>query len=72
MLQNKTGNFILADTKSGQTTLATATFDSHLRGWIEDPAGAEAYRSPLSLGYWPIRNRTPGRPNGCESWSNTV
>jgi phosphate transport system substrate-binding protein len=39
LLQNKAGQFILADTKSGQATLATATLDSRLRGWIEDPAG---------------------------------
>ena len=50
LLQNKTGNFILADTKSGQATLATTTFDSHLRGWIEDPAGAEA--SPIATFTW--------------------
>ena len=50
LLQNKAGNFILADTKSGQATLATATFDSHLRGWIEDPAGADAY--PIATFTW--------------------
>src|SRR5208282_2065178 len=32
LLQNKAGQYILADTKSGQATLATATFDAHLRG----------------------------------------
>src|SRR5215510_6035711 len=43
LLQNKAGQFVLADTKSGQATLATATLDSRLRGWIEDAAGPEAY-----------------------------
>jgi phosphate transport system substrate-binding protein len=50
LLQNKAGNFILADTKSGQATLAAATFDTHLRGWIEDPAGADAY--PIATFTW--------------------
>jgi phosphate transport system substrate-binding protein len=50
LLQNKAGNFILADTKSGQATLATATFDSRLRGWIEDPVGADAY--PIATFTW--------------------
>jgi phosphate transport system substrate-binding protein len=50
LLQNKAGQFILADTKSGQATLATATFDSHLRGWIEDPPGADTY--PIATFTW--------------------
>jgi len=50
LLQNKAGQYILADTKSGQATLATATFDSHLRGWIEDPAAADAY--PIATFTW--------------------
>jgi phosphate transport system substrate-binding protein len=50
LLQNKAGQFILADTKSGQATLATATFDSHLRGWIEDPTAPDAY--PIATFTW--------------------
>ena len=50
LLQNKAGQFILADTKSGQATLATATLDSRLRGWIEDPVGADAY--PIATFTW--------------------
>jgi phosphate transport system substrate-binding protein len=50
LLQNKAGDFILADTKSGQATLATATFDSRLRGWIEDPPAADAY--PIATFTW--------------------
>ena len=43
LLQNKAGQFVLADTKSGQATLATETLDDRLRGWIEDSAGPDAY-----------------------------
>ena len=50
LLQNKAGQFVLADTKSGQATLATATLDSRLRGWIEDPAGPDAY--PIATFTW--------------------
>jgi phosphate transport system substrate-binding protein len=50
LLQNKAGQYIQADTKSGQAALASATFDSHLRGWIEDPAGADAY--PIATFTW--------------------
>jgi phosphate transport system substrate-binding protein len=50
LLQNKAGQYILADTKSGQATLASATSDSRLRGWIQDPAGADAY--PIATFTW--------------------
>jgi phosphate transport system substrate-binding protein len=50
LLQNKAGQFVLADTKSGQATLATATLDAHLRGWIEDPAAPDAY--PIATFTW--------------------
>src|SRR5262249_17144496 len=50
LLQNKAGQFVLADTKSGQATLATATLDDRLRGWIEDPAGPDAY--PIATFTW--------------------
>jgi phosphate transport system substrate-binding protein len=50
LLENKAGQYVLADTKSGQATLATATFDSRLRGWIEDPPGADAY--PIATFTW--------------------
>jgi phosphate transport system substrate-binding protein len=50
LLQNKAGRFVLADTKSGQATLATATLDDRLRGWIEDPAGPDAY--PIATFTW--------------------
>jgi phosphate transport system substrate-binding protein len=42
----------LRNTKSGQATLASATFDSRLRGWIEDPAGADAY--PIATFTWAL------------------
>jgi phosphate transport system substrate-binding protein len=49
-LQNKAGNYVAAGDKAGAPTLATAVLDSHLRGWIEDPAGADAY--PIAASTW--------------------
>jgi phosphate transport system substrate-binding protein len=50
LLQNKAGKYVRADVASGQATLASATFDSHLRGWIPDPEGADAY--PIATFTW--------------------
>jgi phosphate transport system substrate-binding protein len=50
LLQNKSGNYVAASDKSGAATLATATLGPDLRGWIEDPAGADAY--PIATFTW--------------------
>jgi phosphate transport system substrate-binding protein len=50
LLQNKAGNYVGASDKSGAATLATAQLGSDLRGWIEDPAGADAY--PIATFTW--------------------
>jgi phosphate transport system substrate-binding protein len=50
VLQNKAGNYVAASDKSGAATLASATLGSDLRGWIEDPAGADAY--PIATFTW--------------------
>ena len=49
-LQNKAGNYIAASDKSGAATLATAVLGPDLRGWIEDPVGADAY--PIATFTW--------------------
>jgi len=49
-LQNKAGNYVAASDKSGAATLATAVLGPDLRGWIEDPAGADAY--PIATFTW--------------------
>lgn len=43
LLQNKSGNFVAAGEKSGEAALAAAELGPDLRGWIDDPQGAEAY-----------------------------
>lgn len=43
LLQNKSGQFIEANLKSGQAALADATMPPDLRAWIDDPEGADAY-----------------------------
>ena len=43
LLQNKSGNFVRASDRSGVAALASAELGPDLRGWIEDPAGAESY-----------------------------
>ena len=50
LLQNKAGNYVAASDKSGAATLATAVLGPDLRGWIEDPAGADAY--PIATFTW--------------------
>jgi phosphate transport system substrate-binding protein len=50
ILQNKAGNYVAASDKSGAATLGSATLGPDLRGWIEDPAGADAY--PIATFTW--------------------
>lgn len=50
LLQNKAGNYVAADAKSGAASLATAKLGADLRGWIEDPDGADAY--PIATFTW--------------------
>jgi phosphate transport system substrate-binding protein len=50
LLQNKAGNYVAASDKSGAATLATAVLGPDLRGWIEDPASADAY--PIATFTW--------------------
>ena len=42
-LQNKAGQFVLADEQSGAKTLASVTLPDNLRAFISDPEGAESY-----------------------------
>jgi phosphate transport system substrate-binding protein len=49
-LQNKDGHFVEAGVKSGEAALAGAKLGPDLRGWVEDPAGAEAY--PIASFTW--------------------
>jgi len=50
LLQNKAGQYVAPSTASGQATLASAEFDSHLRAWIPDPPGADSY--PIATFTW--------------------
>src|SRR5271166_768795 len=50
LLQNKAGNYVAASDKSGAATLASAVLGPDLRGWIEDPTGADAY--PIATFTW--------------------
>lgn len=43
LLQNKAGNYIAGGDETGVAALAAAQLAPDLRGWVEDPAGAEAY-----------------------------
>jgi phosphate transport system substrate-binding protein len=42
-LENKAGQFVVADDKSGAKTLETVTLPDNLRAFISDPEGAESY-----------------------------
>ncbi|VUX46731.1 Phosphate-binding protein PstS [Candidatus Defluviicoccus seviourii] len=43
LLQNKSGNFIAGGDETGVAALAAAKLGPDLRGWVEDPDGADAY-----------------------------
>jgi phosphate transport system substrate-binding protein len=50
LLENKAGHFIEPGAKSGEAALASAELGPDLRGWVADPAGAEAY--PIASFTW--------------------
>ena len=50
LLQNKAGKYVAADAKSGEAALAGAKLGPDLRGWVDDPDGAEAY--PIATFTW--------------------
>jgi phosphate transport system substrate-binding protein len=50
LLQNRAGNYIGPSAQSGAASLSTAKLGPDLRGWIEDPEGAEAY--PIASFTW--------------------
>lgn len=49
-LQNQSGNYVEPSAKSGEATLAAAKLGPDLRGWLDDPEGAEAY--PIATFTW--------------------
>jgi phosphate transport system substrate-binding protein len=49
-LQNKSGKYVAADDKSGAAALASAKLGPDLRGWVEDPEGADVY--PIATFTW--------------------
>ena len=50
LLQNKAGQYVEPSAKSGEATLADAKLGPDLRGWIEDPEGANSY--PIASFTW--------------------
>ncbi len=50
LLQNKSGKYVPADAKSGAAALAAAKLGPDLRGWVDDPDGADAY--PIATFTW--------------------
>ncbi len=49
-LQNKDGKYVAPGAESGAATLAAAKLGPDLRGWMEDPEGANAY--PIASFTW--------------------
>src|SRR6516162_1692667 len=49
-LQNKADKYVEADDKSGAAALAAAKLGPDLRGWVDDPDGADAY--PIATFTW--------------------
>ncbi len=52
VLQNKAGTFVAAGGEGGAKALETATFDDHMRAFITDPEGADAY--PIATFTWMV------------------
>jgi phosphate transport system substrate-binding protein len=50
LLQNKAGQYVEPGAKSGAAALAAAKLGPDLRGWIDDPEGADAY--PIASFTW--------------------
>jgi phosphate transport system substrate-binding protein len=50
LLQNKAGKYVEADAKTGAAALASAQLGPDLRGWVDDPTGADAY--PIATFTW--------------------
>lgn len=50
LLENKAGKYIEATAKSGAAALASAKLAPDLRGWLDDPEGADAY--PIASFTW--------------------
>lgn len=50
LLQNKAGEYVEPGAKSGAAALAAAKLGPDLRGWIDDPEGADAY--PIASFTW--------------------
>jgi phosphate transport system substrate-binding protein len=59
VLENKAGKFVQADAKSGAAALAAAKLGPDLRGWLDDPEGADAY--PIASFTWMMfyKNQDP-------------
>ncbi|MFQ4144191.1 phosphate ABC transporter substrate-binding protein PstS [Chlorogloeopsis sp. ULAP02] len=55
VLENKSGNFVEANEKSGAKTLEAVTLPANLRAFIEDPEGAESY--PIVSYSWMLMNK---------------
>ena len=49
-LENAAGNFVATGSEAGAAALATAEFDEHMRAFIIDPAGDDAY--PIATFTW--------------------
>lgn len=50
VLENRAGKYVEASAKSGAAALASAKLEADLRGWLDDPEGADAY--PIASFTW--------------------
>ena len=55
MLENRTGNYVLPGTESGQAALEGAIVPADLRVWVPDPEGEDAY--PIVTYTWLLLRR---------------
>ncbi len=63
-LENKSGNFIIPSTASGQAAIATANLPENLIAWVPDPTAKDAY--PIATFTWFLSYKKNSDPQKAE------
>lgn len=70
VLQNAAGQFVAPGGEGGQDALAEAAFDDHMRAFVTDPQGAEAY--PVATFTWMLFYQSGQAPEKVEALKKMV
>jgi phosphate transport system substrate-binding protein len=69
-LQNKTGNYITPDLKTGQNALASVRLPTNLRAWVTDPTSPDAY--PIVTYTWTLFHEKYQDPRVAQTLKSVV